>query len=79
MRPKLSRIHCTSAPVMATLPSRAYTRRLPAQAVSHRGEHAVARRLHDLVPVFMSRKHPVPYVFLASPARKQVWPTSAAC
>ena len=30
-------------------------------------------------PVFISRKHPVPYVFLASPARKHVCPTSAAC
>src|SRR5207248_2371467 len=29
--------------------------------------------------VFTSRKHPVPYVFFASPAAKHVWPKSAAC
>ena len=30
-------------------------------------------------PVFISRKHPVPYVFFASPAEKQHCPNSAAC
>jgi len=30
-------------------------------------------------PVFIRRKQPVPYVFLASPASKQVCPKSAAC
>ena len=32
-----------------------------------------------LPPVFISRKQPVPYVFLAMPSRKQAWPKSAAC
>ncbi len=31
------------------------------------------------VPVFISRKQPVPYVFLAMPGSKQAWPKSAAC
>jgi hypothetical protein len=31
------------------------------------------------VPVFSSRKLPVPYVHLASPGAKQVWPNRAAC
>ena len=31
------------------------------------------------VPVFISRKQPVPYVFFASPGAKQVCPKSAAC
>ena len=30
-------------------------------------------------PVFIRRKHPVPYVFFASPPVKQVCPKSAAC
>jgi hypothetical protein len=30
-------------------------------------------------PVCSSRNEPVPYVFLASPGRKQAWPKSAAC
>ena len=30
-------------------------------------------------PVLTSRNEPVPYVFLASPGSKQVWPNSAAC
>ena len=30
-------------------------------------------------PVLSSRKLPVPYVHLASPRAKQVWPNSAAC
>ena len=34
---------------------------------------------HASCPVCMSRKQPVPYVFLASPALKQHCPNSAAC
>ena len=30
-------------------------------------------------PVLTSRNEPVPYVFLASPGSKQVWPNIAAC
>ena len=30
-------------------------------------------------PVFIKRKHPVPYVFFTSPALKQVCPNSAHC
>ena len=32
-----------------------------------------------VLPVFISRKPPVPKVFFASPAEKQVCPKSAAC
>ena len=35
--------------------------------------------LTGLSPVFISRKVPVPYVDLASPSEKQVWPNRAAC
>jgi hypothetical protein len=41
-----------------------------------------SRRFRDTgrwPPVCISAKHPVPYVFLESPARKQAWPASAAC
>ena len=31
------------------------------------------------VPVFWSRKQPVPYVFFASPGATHIWPKSAAC
>ena len=32
-----------------------------------------------LLPVFISTKQPVPYVFLAMPSAKQHWPNRAAC
>ena len=37
------------------------------------------REVTGVSPVFMSRKPPVPKVFLASPEAKQVWPKRAAC
>ena len=54
---------------MNTLPSRAYTVSAPirqATVASSPPLGAIAVR-----PVFMSRKQPVPYVFLAIPGSKQ--------
>ncbi len=62
---------------MNTLPSRAYTVSAPirqATVASSPPLEAIA-----VAPVFMSRKQPVPYVFLAIPGSKQAWPKSAAC
>ena len=76
--PRLSRNHCTPAPAMATEPSNAYA------------GVAVAPNCHATVvskpcedgtgagPVLSSMKHPVPYVFFASPGAQR-WPNVAAC
>src|SRR6266480_3862857 len=77
MMPSPSRSHCTTAPAMKMLPSSAYSVRFPMRHAT------VVRRLFldaiGLVPVFMSMKHPVPYVFLTMPGWAHAWPNSAAC
>lgn len=73
-----SRSHCTAEPATNTLPSSAYCAGPPsalqAIVVSRPCAEAIAR-----VPVFISMKQPVPYVFLAMPGSKQACPNSAAC
>src|SRR3989441_12748317 len=77
MMPSPSRSHCTTAPAMKMLASSAYSVRLPMRHVP------VVRRLFleaiGLVPVFMSMKQPVPYVFFTIPGWVHAWPNSAAC
>ena len=72
-----SRSHWIEAPATNIEPSSAYTT-LPSmpQAIV-----VTSPFFEDtgISPVFISRKQPVPYVFLASPALKHVWPKSAAC
>ena len=64
-----SRNHCTTAPAMKMLPSSAYSVRLPMrQATVVRSLFLDAMRR---VPVFMSMKQPVPYVFFAMPGLTQ--------
>ncbi len=72
-----SRNHCTAAPVMKTLPSRAYSVLLPMR-------HAiVVNRLfletNALSPVCINIKHPVPYVFFTIPGLIHICPNNAAC
>src|SRR6187551_823981 len=67
----LSRIHCTTAPPIKMLPSRAYSSfraGLQVSVVSSRWLERV-----NCSPAFCSRKHPVPYVHFASPARVHKW------
>ena len=76
--PRLSRNHCTPAPAMATEPSSAY-----AGAASAPNRHAtvVNNPCEDgtgAAPVLSSMKHPVPYVFFASPGAQRC-PNVAAC
>jgi len=72
-----SRNHCIAAPATNTLPSRAYcTLSLSLAAI------VVNKPWLDWIassPVFISRKQPVPYVFLHSPGSKQPCPNNAAC
>ena len=63
--PRPSRSHWSVAPATNTLPSRAYV-------VSAPMRHAIVARspceeTTGARPVLSSRKHPVPYVFLAVP------------
>src|SRR6266566_151449 len=77
MMPSPSRSHCTTAPAMKMLPSSAYSVRLPMRHAT-----VVSRLCLDaigLVPVFMSMKQPVPYVFFTMPGWVHAWPNSAAC
>src|SRR2546423_1434735 len=77
MMPSPSRSHCTTAPAMKMLPSSAYSVRLPIR------QETVVRRLFldaiGLVPVFISMKQPVPYVFFTIPGSVHACPNSAAC
>src|ERR1017187_3929168 len=73
----LSRSHCTTAPPIKILPSSAYSRRFPALAASVVISRCFERT--NSVPTFCSKKQPVPYVFLASPAFQHNCPNSAAC
>ena len=62
---------------MKMLPSSAYSVRLPMRHAT-----VVSRLFFDamgFVPVFMSMKQPVPYVFFAMPGLVHTWPKSAAC
>jgi hypothetical protein len=72
-----SRSHCTTAPPMKTLPSRANWRVAAgcAALVAIRPFAEGSKRS----PVFISMKQPVPYVFLTCPGRKHAWPKSALC
>src|SRR5690625_5335062 len=77
MIPSSSRNHCTTAPAINILPSRAYCV-LPSicQAM------VVSRLLVDsigLSPVFMIIKQPVPYVFLTIPDSMHLCPNRADC
>src|SRR5207253_1316999 len=65
MIPRPSRSHCTTAPAMKMLPSSAYSVRFPIRHAT-----VVSRLFLDaigFVPVFMSMKQPVPYVFFTMP------------
>mmetsp|Transcript_6839 Transcript_6839/g.23090 ORF Transcript_6839/g.23090 Transcript_6839/m.23090 type:complete len:316 (-) Transcript_6839:289-1236(-) len=79
MIPRLSLSHATPAPAMAMLPSRAN-----ATAWSSPSRHAIVvhnpfcEKTGSPYPVFSSAKHPVPYVFFASPGVHR-WPKVAAC
>src|SRR2546421_7103664 len=77
MMPSPSRSHCTTAPAMKMLPSSAYSVRFPIR------QETVVRRLFldaiGLVPVFISMKQPVPYVFFTIPGSVHACPNSAAC
>ncbi len=64
--PRLSRSHCTSAPVIAMAPSRQYTAGSSPSFQPDGGEQPDFEWTSS-VPVFSSMKQPVPYVFLASP------------
>ncbi len=62
---------------MKMLPSSAYSVRSPMRHAT-----VVSKLFFDaigFVPVFMSMKHPVPYVFLAMPGLVHACPKSAAC
>ena len=62
---------------MKTLPSSAYSVRPPmrhATVVS-----SLFFEVIGFVPVFMSMKHPVPYVFFTMPGCVHTWPKRAAC
>ncbi len=75
--PRPSRSHCTTAPPTNTLPSSA---KMAARPRVHAA--VVSNLLRDALawmPVFMSMKQPVPYVFLTMPGEKQHWPNRAAC
>src|SRR5256886_517769 len=77
MIPRPPRSHCTTAPVMRMLPSGAYSVRFPIRHAT-----VVSRLFLDaigFVPVFMSMKQPVPYVFFTMPGWVHAWPNSAAC
>gem|GEM_PF-7046392 len=72
-----SRSHWITAPPTNTEPSSAYS-------VSPDTRHAmvVSRLFRDTTgsaPVFISKKHPVPYVFFAMPGAKHACPNNAAC
>mmetsp|Transcript_544 Transcript_544/g.1208 ORF Transcript_544/g.1208 Transcript_544/m.1208 type:complete len:347 (+) Transcript_544:148-1188(+) len=78
MIPRLSLSHDTAAPAMATLPSSAYW-----GGASLPSWNAIVERSPWLDgtswdPVLRSMKHPVPYVFFASPGLHR-WPSVAAC
>ena len=78
MMPSWSRSHCTAAPVTAIDPSSAKV----AGSAPNLKHTVVSKPLADRtmsVPVFSSRKLPVPYVFLASPGAKHTCPAMAAC
>jgi hypothetical protein len=77
MIPSPSRSHCTTAPPMKTLPSSAYSVRLPRRHATVAS--SLWRETGALVPVFWSMKQPVPYVFLVRPASVHSCPKSAAC
>src|SRR5256885_3921782 len=77
MIPRPSRSHCTTAPAMKMLPSSAYSLRWPMRHAT-----VVSRLCLDVigfVPVFISMKQPVPYVFFTMPGWVHAWPNSAAC
>mmetsp|Transcript_11761 Transcript_11761/g.50391 ORF Transcript_11761/g.50391 Transcript_11761/m.50391 type:complete len:391 (-) Transcript_11761:347-1519(-) len=79
MIPMLSRSHCTPAPATATEPSSAYAGRAPAPRRQHTVDRSPRFEGTGLPgPVLSSAKHPVPYVFLASPGAHR-WPSVAAC
>jgi len=78
IRPSWSRNHCTSEPVIAIEPSRAYWAGSPASWYATVLSSPWVERTSS-VPVLSSRKLPVPYVHLASPGAKQVCPNRAAC
>ncbi|MNE70480.1 hypothetical protein D3C80_1662710 [compost metagenome] len=62
---------------MNTLPSSAYSS-LPSISQAM----VVSRPFSDVmafVPVFISMKQPVPYVFFVLPGWKAFWPNNAAC
>ena len=62
---------------MNTLPSSAYSVRPPvchATVVTSWWRDRVG-----VVPMFCSRKQPVPYVFFDMPGVRHIWPNSAAC
>jgi len=62
---------------MKMLPSSAYSVRSPMRQAT-----VVSRLCFDvmrLVPVFISMKHPVPYVFFTIPGLRHACPNSAAC
>ncbi len=77
MIPRLSRSHCTAAPVMKMLPSSAYCSGCSGrdQAIVDSSPLLETERS----PEFITTNDPVPYVFFAMPGRKQRWPKSAAC
>ena len=62
-------------------PQNAYTKRLIAADVYKRQivVNSLWSEIIALFPVCMSKKQPVPYVFLAHPLSKQHWPNKAAC
>src|SRR5215204_1571943 len=62
---------------MNTLPSRAYSVR-PFTVHPTVVTSWLFEAIGD-VPVFCSRKQPVPYVFFVSPGDTHIWPKSAAC
>ena len=78
MRPSWSRSQLTARPPVATEPSSAYWvgASFPSWKATVVSRPCVEGTME--VPVFMSRKRPVPYVFLASPSR-HLWPRVAAC
>ena len=63
--PRLSRNHCTAAPAINTLPSSAYSS-LPSMRQAVVVNNLLLERT-GLLPVCMSMKQPVPYVFFTMP------------
>ena len=72
-----SRSHWTAAPATNTLPSKAYC--VSSWVLAAMVVNSPCPDFTAWLPVFISRKQPVPYVFFTCPASKQHCPNSAAC